>query len=297
MSILMDALKQQTSGPQAVLTVESPPAAAPRTPLWFILAGVLVLGAGIGCGLWLDSIWRQAAPDKAADTIAASASVAPSASVVAANSQAATPSLVLQDILAMPTAEELEAQEPETLPEHVISVAENEDEDELAGGTVLGASANTGFGAERSMREANLDDPVTDYQPETKDFGSLPARELNADEVPQALRDKFQFAIDSLKDSPKAKVQEYAAPARDIQTLDDVIQRQIPPIRFQAHVYASEPRQRWVKVNGKDLQEGQWITADIQLKEITPQYVLLQTGRQLFSMPALSEWSYRLKTP
>ena len=69
------------------------------------------------------------------------------------------------------------------------------------------------------------------------------------------------------------------------------------PLRFEAHIYASEPKQRWVKVNGKDLQEGQWVTADIQLKEITPQYVLLQTGRQMFSMEALTEWSYRLPVP
>jgi len=94
----------------------------------------------------------------------------------------------------------------------------------------------------------------------------------------------------------QAKITEHAAPARDISTLDDSLQRQIAPLRFEAHVYASEPKQRWVKVNGKDLQEGQWVTADIQLKEITPQYVLMQNGRQLFSMEALSEWSYRLKT-
>jgi hypothetical protein len=92
-------------------------------------------------------------------------------------------------------------------------------------------------------------------------------------------------------------VTDHAAPARDIQTLDELLKRQIPPLRFEAHIYASEPKQRWVKVNGKDLQEGQWVTADIQLKEITPQYVLLQTGRQMFSMEALTEWSYRLPNP
>ena len=122
-----------------------------------------------------------------------------------------------------------------------------------------------------------------------------PVAELSADQVSDTLRQKFQYAIEATNQSVrKPQVTEHAAPARDVRSLDDLLQRQIPPLRFEAHIYASEPKKRWVKVNGKDLQEGQWITADIQLKEITANYVLLQTGRQLFSMEALSEWSYRL---
>ncbi|WP_449360166.1 general secretion pathway protein GspB [Alishewanella longhuensis] len=82
----------------------------------------------------------------------------------------------------------------------------------------------------------------------------------------------------------------HSAPAQDIGALDLALQRQLPKLKFEAHVYATQPAQRWVKVNGKSLQEGQWITADVRLREITPQYVLLEYGQQLFSMRALSEW-------
>jgi hypothetical protein len=122
--------------------------------------------------------------------------------------------------------------------------------------------------------------------------------ELSASEVSDELKNKFALALEETGSAPKRRaVTDHAAPARDINSLDELLKRQIPPLRFEAHVYASEPKQRWVKVNGKDLQEGQWVTADIQIKEITPQYVLLQTGRQLFSMEALTEWSYRLPNP
>ena len=79
--------------------------------------------------------------------------------------------------------------------------------------------------------------------------------------------------------------------AKDMNELAPQLQGQIPPVRFEAHVYATQSSQRWVKVNGKSLQEGQWVTADIRLKEITPQFVLLEMGDELFSMPALTDFN------
>ena len=110
--------------------------------------------------------------------------------------------------------------------------------------------------------------------------------------VSAELRDKFASAIEATEDSRRSNTvqRSAAAPARDINSLERQLQQQIPPLRFDAHVYATTASQRWVKVNGKTLQEGQWVTADIRIKEITPQFVLLQWGSQLFSMAALTEW-------
>lgn len=110
--------------------------------------------------------------------------------------------------------------------------------------------------------------------------------------VSAELRDKFASAIEATEDSRRSNTAQRnaAAPARDINSLERQLQQQIPPLRFDAHVYATTASQRWVKVNGKTLQEGQWVTADIRIKEITPQFVLLQWGSQLFSMAALTEW-------
>lgn len=119
------------------------------------------------------------------------------------------------------------------------------------------------------------------------------ARDVAAEpvEVSSELRDKFASALKATEQSgrnPARRTND--APAVDISELDISLRQQIPALRFDAHVYATTPSQRWVKVNGKTLQEGQWVTADIRIKEITPQFVLLQQGNQLFSMAALSAW-------
>lgn len=114
-------------------------------------------------------------------------------------------------------------------------------------------------------------------------------------EVSAELQDKFASALkatETATSTVSAPKPVNSAPAPDITKLDAAVQRLIPPLRFDAHVYATVATQRWVKVNGKTLQEGQWVTADIQIKEITPQFVLLQLGQQLFSMPALSAWPH-----
>lgn len=113
----------------------------------------------------------------------------------------------------------------------------------------------------------------------------------NSTEVSAELRDKFASALEATADGVRVETSpSQTAPAVDIASLERPLQLQIPPLKFEAHVYATSTNQRWVKVNGKTLQEGQWVTADIRIKEITPQFVLLQLGNQLFSMAALSEW-------
>jgi hypothetical protein len=268
MSLLMDALKQQN---QTTAETATPPAVPGRG--WQYLAIALLVLCGLGLGFAL-AFWLTHKP-VAAPVSAAAPTPAPVVSTPAL--PPAHPGLILSDLTAVPTADEdqlvISADRP-------VSTGQSLDEQ---------VAVLEQFDEGAPMQEADLDAPVTE----------LPAQqaELSADEVPQELKDKFQYALEAAKGATRqAKVTEHAAPARDISTLDDTLQRQIAPLRFEAHVYATDPKQRWVKVNGKDLQEGQWITADIQLKEITPNYVLMQNGRQLFSMEALSEWSYRLKT-
>lgn len=111
-------------------------------------------------------------------------------------------------------------------------------------------------------------------------------------EVSAELRERFASALAQSEQQPRANsnITAHSAPAQDISMLDLTLQRQLPRLKFEAHVYATQPAQRWVKVNGKSLQEGQWITADVRLREITPHYVMLEFGQTLFSMRALSEW-------
>ncbi|WP_199609423.1 general secretion pathway protein GspB [Flocculibacter collagenilyticus] len=69
------------------------------------------------------------------------------------------------------------------------------------------------------------------------------------------------------------------------------VQDSIPALSFDAHIYSTDAQQSWVKVNGKVLQERQWVTSDIQLLKILPQQVILEKGNNRFSLPALENWS------
>jgi len=313
MSLLMEALKQQQGqvqipAQQQAAIANSPVADEARG--WKIFALVLLVLVGLLAGFVLAQYLQQQNEQK--QTPAAVAPVP------------ATAGQILTDLLQMPVAtataapdatsdqaaqadeaQLLVSAEPraknntqnrraagQSLDEQVAVLAGDNSADMTEQQAFMQADQQFAeqFTEQPAMAEANPADTVLETPPQQP--------ELSASEVSDELKNKFALALEETGSAPKRRsVTDHAAPARDINSLDELLKRQIPPLRFEAHVYASEPKQRWVKVNGKDLQEGQWVTADIQLKEITPQYVLLQTGRQLFSMEALTEWSYRLPTP
>jgi hypothetical protein len=303
MSLLMEALKQQQTGPTA-------PNAAPGLSVndnglnvqgigqgsgqgWKVLALVLLVVVGLLAGFVLASLLQRPAPVAAAVTTPPAPA---SAGQILTDLLAVPASSATSDELAGDTADNSDVG-ADNEPQLLVSAAKPVNKRSKAGQTleqqvetVESYADETTFAEQPDMAEADVDEPVTE----------VPAKpaELTTADVSEELRNKFALALEQSDPMPRHQsVTEHAAPARDIQTLDELLKRQIPPLRFEAHIYASDPQQRWVKVNGKDLQEGQWVTADIQLKEITPQYVLLQTGRQMFSMEALTEWSYRLPNP
>lgn len=314
MSLLMEALKQQ-QGQQpmpAQPVAYNQPAPTPNAQGWKMLALLLLVLVGLLAGFLLAQYLQK-----------------PPVAAVAPVVQPASAGQILTDLLAVPpgaasTTAQSTADESSTDKRSTDESGADHSADQSSEQPQLVVSAQprskrqTGQGldeqvallaGESSAAEAQNDAVDTAYadefqaQPEmaeanpSEEVAELPAQqpELSANEVSDELKSKFALALEETGANPRRQsVTEHAAPARDINSLDELLKRQIPPLRFEAHVYATEPKQRWVKVNGKDLQEGQWVTADIQIKEITPQYVLLQTGRQLFSVEALSEWSYRL---
>lgn len=64
----------------------------------------------------------------------------------------------------------------------------------------------------------------------------------------------------------------------------------LPKMSFNAHMFASEPADRWVKVNGKELGEGDWIDGQLRIERIEQQHVILNFQGHEFNMRALSEW-------
>ena len=64
----------------------------------------------------------------------------------------------------------------------------------------------------------------------------------------------------------------------------------LPSMTFSAHMYSSNRDTRWVRVNGRQLFEGEWIEDGLQLVNIEPQRVVLSFQGELFTMAALTDW-------
>lgn len=75
-----------------------------------------------------------------------------------------------------------------------------------------------------------------------------------------------------------------------VDQLSVAIQTQIPAMAFSAHMYSSNRDDRWVRVNGRRLVEGDYIAENLQLVNIEPQKVILSFDGEVFTMNALSDW-------
>ncbi len=78
----------------------------------------------------------------------------------------------------------------------------------------------------------------------------------------------------------------------DIHQLPTLIQEQIPNLTFASHIYASNPRLRMVSINGRSMREGDGLSPDLILQQITQEGVILQFGDYLFRMSILRDWSF-----
>jgi general secretion pathway protein B len=75
-----------------------------------------------------------------------------------------------------------------------------------------------------------------------------------------------------------------------IDQLSPAILTLMPAMSFSAHMYASNPRDRWVRVNSKRLGEGDVIANNVILKRIESEKVVLDYNGTEFTMNALSDW-------
>lgn len=64
----------------------------------------------------------------------------------------------------------------------------------------------------------------------------------------------------------------------------------LPALNFQTHVYSSNPTKRWVKVNGVEYEEGDWISDRIKLEAIEQQSCQIRFDGELIEVPALYDW-------
>lgn len=77
----------------------------------------------------------------------------------------------------------------------------------------------------------------------------------------------------------------------NINQMSSGFQYQVRTMSYDAHMYSSAQDQRWIRINGEVLVEGQFNDyGDIQVVEIQPDRTIFRLGVQSFSLEALADW-------
>jgi general secretion pathway protein B len=84
-------------------------------------------------------------------------------------------------------------------------------------------------------------------------------------------------------------------PASDVVRISELpvdVQQQIPDLIFSSHIFADEAGLRMVNINSKMMREGDQISNDITLREITAQGVVLEYRTYVFEVSVLQDWRF-----
>jgi len=106
---------------------------------------------------------------------------------------------------------------------------------------------------------------------------------------------RIQQAADEIDSRPASTPAEpvHVTDLNDLPRIDQLapaVLTQMPGMSFSAHMYATNQLDRWVRVNGRRLSEGDFIVNDLQLLRIEPDKVVLSFRGNDFTMNALSDW-------
>lgn len=115
--------------------------------------------------------------------------------------------------------------------------------------------------------------------------------------VSPELMARFNAAVEALdskaQDNKPAEEQTRVTVKDELPRVDQLPVRlltRLPTMNFSAHMYASRPADRWVRVNGRQIGEGDWIADRVQIVNIEAQRVVLAFEDEIFTMAALTDW-------
>ena len=125
-----------------------------------------------------------------------------------------------------------------------------------------------------------------------------PVVEVNTPQAPETpvsaeLLARFKEAVSQVADEPVDTITEQPSSDEDVPRIDQLpvwVMTELPSMSFSAHMYASNDQDRWVRVNGIRMVEGDMIDDKVQILGITSQHVILVYKGQEFSMGALTDW-------
>lgn len=140
-----------------------------------------------------------------------------------------------------------------------------------------------GYTSDEAKHTNNNVKPVSDdFQLESLDLSGLSSE----------LAERVQDALDG---SASSQSQQSSYSPNDVEKIElvdyeYVFEGKLPAMNLQTHMYAGNVQHRWVKINGVELYEGDWISDAVQLLTITPRYITVGFDGDVIEIPALYEW-------
>ncbi|TMP29294.1 hypothetical protein CWB99_08835 [Pseudoalteromonas rubra] len=113
--------------------------------------------------------------------------------------------------------------------------------------------------------------------------------------VPDDLKKAFEQAVEETAPKSDRIVSEVlsstrgSARATPVELLPEQLQNSLPRLRYQAHIYATDAQKRWIKLNNRELYEGDNMGA-LQLVEITPEQAMFDFDGIEFTLQAMQDW-------
>jgi general secretion pathway protein B len=125
-----------------------------------------------------------------------------------------------------------------------------------------------------------------------------PESQISIEDVPNALKKRFALAellIDiEQNENPTDEISEEDEEMQDgsdIREMSTTFQNKVPLILYDSHMYSSSAADRWIRINGEVLKEGDFdSTGQLEILEIQPQRSIFRLQRQSFSLESLTDW-------
>lgn len=121
--------------------------------------------------------------------------------------------------------------------------------------------------------------------------------ELSLDEIPDQLKSSFAEAIKATEESVEPTLFEsHVNSGSSLALITELPASQmflLPDIEYQMHIFASEPGERWIRINGQTLLEGEALNNELTLIEIRQEQVIWQYKGRRFAQNALEDFVKR----
>lgn len=115
-------------------------------------------------------------------------------------------------------------------------------------------------------------------------------RPQESPQVSDALRAAFEQAVvDTDPNQNFAQQGENEEGYTSVEFLPTRVQNQLPDLLYQQHIYTTDPSKRWIKVNDKELYEGESL-GRLRLLEITLEHSVFSFGGYEFTLQAMQDW-------